>query len=188
MKLGLRSIVSCRVKAKRLPSVFRAAPVDPFEQHGQLGLTQQYRAAGRLWPNETAALQAFGQQVQAIASPPQQFDNVATATTKCEYVPRRTGLRTDSASTLIARPLKPERMSVAPAASYTQVDHRRGLRKTVSSVAASGLPSIPSWHAPIRAACCCRDWNVSNEGSAATATRGNAGCPSSGRRVTGGAI
>ena len=64
----------------------RAAPVDALQQHGQLSLAERHGAARCLRPDEPAMLQSLGQQTQAIAGPPEQFDDVAAPATEDEDV------------------------------------------------------------------------------------------------------
>src|SRR6478736_6079066 len=55
----------------------RSSPVDAFQQHRQLRTAQRYRALFGLWPDETTALQPFGEQTESVAVPPQQLDQIA---------------------------------------------------------------------------------------------------------------
>src|SRR5438046_2588414 len=72
--------------ALRLPRALRSPPIDALEQHRKLRRRQRHRATVGLWPHEAAALQAFLEQTQTIAAPPQQLHQVATPATKGEDV------------------------------------------------------------------------------------------------------
>src|SRR5215468_1622545 len=63
-----------------------AAPVNAFQQHGQLRSRQRDRTALRLRPDKAAAFQPLRKQTQTIAIPPQQFDEIATTTAKHEHM------------------------------------------------------------------------------------------------------
>ena len=62
--------IACSGRRARLPSALRAAPVDAFEQHGQLRRAQRDRAGIGLWPDETAMLESFRHQAQSVAVAP----------------------------------------------------------------------------------------------------------------------
>ncbi len=57
----------------------RVLPVNSFQQHGQLRRRQvDFSVAGQR-PHEAPALQAFGEQAQAVAVSPQHLYHVAAA-------------------------------------------------------------------------------------------------------------
>src|SRR5215471_18568402 len=64
----------------------RSSPVNAFQQHRQLRSRQRYRAALCLRPDKAAAFQSLRKQTQTIAIPPEQFDQIATTTTKHEHM------------------------------------------------------------------------------------------------------
>src|SRR5471030_2863354 len=70
----------------RWPATLGLLPVDPLEQHRQLGLRQMDLAVLGLRPDEAAALQALGEQAQAIAAGPEQLDDIAAPATKDKHV------------------------------------------------------------------------------------------------------
>lgn len=70
----------------RWPGAFGLLPVDPFEQHRQLGLGEMHFAVLGLGPDEVAPLEALGEQTQAIAAGPEQLDDIAAPAAEDEDV------------------------------------------------------------------------------------------------------
>lgn len=66
----------------------RVFPADAFQQHRQLGRCQMDFAVSRRRPDETTALQAFGEQAQAIGVGPQHFNHIAAAPSEDEGLAR----------------------------------------------------------------------------------------------------
>src|ERR1700749_4064976 len=69
------------------PGSLRHSPVDPFEQHRQLGPAQYHHTLLSPRPEKSPALQTLGKQTQPIAVPPQQLDQIAAAAAKAEHMP-----------------------------------------------------------------------------------------------------
>lgn len=62
----------------RLIGADRRAPIDPLEQHRKLCRCQcRRRAEGCRWPNKAALLKPLGKQTEALAIPPQHFDQAS---------------------------------------------------------------------------------------------------------------
>ena len=76
----------CLRGALWLPGASGHSPVDALEQHRQLCRRERHGATISLRPDEAPLLQALGKQAQALAVPPQQFDDVAPAATKHEHM------------------------------------------------------------------------------------------------------
>ena len=68
------------------PRPLRMAPIDAFEQIAKLRRRDHHRSVCNLRPDETAALQALGEQAHALAFMPQNFDQTATAAAEHEQV------------------------------------------------------------------------------------------------------
>jgi hypothetical protein len=114
-------------------------PIDAFKQHRQLRTRQTDGSFSSLRPDESAPLQTLGEQTQAIAIEPQNFYDVATAASEYEYV---TGERllVEHGLYLRARPSKPRRMSVTPAASQILVP----LRSSITCAGSEGSNATAS--------------------------------------------
>src|ERR1700744_1491754 len=60
----------------RIEGALNATPVNPFQQHRQLGTRQVDCAMGGLRPHEASTLQALRKQTQSIPGPPQDLHPV----------------------------------------------------------------------------------------------------------------
>ena len=66
----------------------RPSPVDAFQQHRELRAAQRHHAFVRLRPDEAAAFETLGEQTQAVAIPPEHFDQIAAPAAEDEHVTR----------------------------------------------------------------------------------------------------
>jgi hypothetical protein len=139
---AIGDVLSLRHSLHRKPTEAKAfcsprhPPIDPLEQHRQLRPAQDHHALLGTRPDESPALQPLGEQTQAIAIPPQQLDQIATATAKAKHVTRERILP-EHRLRLSRRLSKPLRMSVTPAASHTRVPAAREFIAAVRSPAAA---------------------------------------------------
>src|ERR1700730_17831330 len=68
------------------PGSLRHSPVDPLEQHGQLGPAQHRHPFLSPRPDESATLQTLGKQTQHVAIPPHQLNEITAAAAKAEHM------------------------------------------------------------------------------------------------------
>jgi len=73
---------------ERCPTALRQPPIDPFQQHRQLGCRQRDFAVLGRGPHEPTLLKAFAEQTSALAIPPNDFYQIATPTTEDKQMPR----------------------------------------------------------------------------------------------------
>src|ERR1035441_2836954 len=76
----------------RLRRAHWTALIDAFQQHRQLRSRQRNRAVCCLWPDESSALQAFGEQAESVPIPPQHFDQITAPAAKHKHVTREWAL------------------------------------------------------------------------------------------------
>ena len=87
VKISRSEKLSTYPAALWFPRALRLPPIDPFQQHRQLRSCQSDRTAGRLRPDEAAALQPLLEQTQSVTIPPQQLDQVAPLAAEDEHMP-----------------------------------------------------------------------------------------------------
>src|SRR5271154_498777 len=129
----------------RWSSPKRRSPIDPLEQHRQLGAAQRHRPAGRLRPNKASAFEPLGQQTKPVAVEPEQLHDVPSAATEDEDM---TGKRLLFEHRLH---LSAESMEATAHVGHTSRDpdpcsrrkrnHERRLLSTVRTIARSTCPS-----------------------------------------------
>jgi hypothetical protein len=97
------------------PGSLRHSPVDPLEQHRQLGPAQHRHPFLSPRPDESATLQTLGKQTQPVAIPPQQLDQIAAGPRKQNTWPEN-GSCPSTVCACAARLSKPLRMFALPRA------------------------------------------------------------------------
>ena len=132
---------------KRWPGrAYRHAPVNSFEQDGQLCRCQNHRAAQGLRPYKAALLQSFGKQTQALSVLPQQLDDVTTPAPEhkdmaTERVLLQSVLRNGCQGTKTAAHVgQPRRQPDSGACGQADHAHSRSAGKTLRTLAGSTLP------------------------------------------------
>ncbi|WP_432207402.1 hypothetical protein [Burkholderia pyrrocinia] len=98
--------------ASRAGRIERLPPIESLEQEHELCGRQRNNAGIGARPREASFLEALREQAETTVTPPQAFQQVAALTPEHEHVPA-VGILLQY---FAASELKPERMSVTPAA------------------------------------------------------------------------
>jgi hypothetical protein len=88
----------------------RAPPVEPLDQHRQLGCRHGNPAGRGLEPDEAAMLEALGKKAQARAIPPERLQPIDLAAAEQEQLAAE-GSRRSTCCTCAAKPSNALRMS-----------------------------------------------------------------------------
>ena len=146
--LRARPGFASRAESSREQGLVRAhrhAPVDAFEQHGQLRRCERDAAGRCLRLYVAAALQPLGQQHQSLPVEPQHLQDVTALARKTKAWPQK-GLATSAVCTMAAAPSKPFLMSVWPATIHTRVFEGRPITRWRPAGAARSARWPRRWH------------------------------------------